>query len=136
MAIFSLTRKADYGLLMLSELARRGRGGLVSIKKLSDDKGLPKAFLAQIGQNLVKAGIIGSKEGRNGGYYLNYDPKEVEVKEALEAIEGEIGPVWCTTERGSCPIEERCEQKNFMNKLSMSMTELLSKYTLADLVAK
>lgn len=134
MAIFSLTRKADYGLLMLAELSRQGRGGLVSIKKLSDDKGLPKAFLAQIGQNLVKAGIIGSKEGRNGGYYLNYEPKDVEVREALEAIEGEIGPAWCTVERGSCPIEDRCEQKGFMSQLSTSMTNILSKYTLADLV--
>ena len=134
MAIFSLTRKADYGLQMLAVLASQGREGSVSVKKLSEDKGLPRAFLAQIGQNLVRAGIVGSKEGRNGGYFLVDEPKNIKVKSALEAIEGEVALTWCIAQTGSCPIEDRCEQKGFMQGLTRNMADLLNRYTLADLV--
>lgn len=134
MSIFSLTRKADYGLAMLSELAKKGKNGLVSVATLSVDRDLPKAFLAQIGQSLKQAGIVGSKEGRNGGYFLLYEPNEIEVKEALEAIEGEISPTVCTKTVGCCSLSSKCEHKDFMVELATKMQDVLSGYTLADLI--
>lgn len=134
MSIFNLTRKADYGLMMLSELAQKGEGGLVSIHKMSVDRGLPKPFLAQIGQSLAKAGIVGSKEGRNGGYFLKFSPKEVKIKTALEAIEGPVAPALCIHEKGACPLEDHCTQKTFMSVLTKDMHNLLNSYSLEDLV--
>ncbi len=134
MSIFSLTRKADYGLMMLTELAQKGKGGLVSIKKLSETRGLPRAFLAQIGQDLVRADIVGSKEGRNGGYFLKNEPENVDVRSALVAVGGGVEPTVCVTKKGDCPIETVCGQRHFMMGLTAEMEGLLSKYSLADLV--
>lgn len=127
--MFTLTKKADYGLSLLTVLAGRGRDGRISLKEMAD-LGMPRAFMAKIASSLVEAGILNSKEGKNGGYGLNYEPKEVQVREALEAVEGEVAPVICK----SCPMQGGCGQEDFMGNLTEEMNKLLEKYTLADLV--
>jgi Rrf2 family protein len=127
--MFTLTKKADYGLALLSILAEKGRNGRVSLKELSE-LGMPRAFMAKIAIALVEAGILNSKEGKGGGFALNYDPKEILVKEALEAIEGEVEPVCC----GGCPVDGECGQQDFMSRLTGDINKLLEKYTLEDLI--
>lgn len=127
--MFTLTKKADYGMAMLSILAQKGRSGRVSLKQLSD-MGMPRAFMGKIAGSLVEAGILNSKEGKGGGFSLNYDPKEIQIKEALEAIEGEVEPVTC----GGCPVDGGCGQQDFMSRLAGEIEDLLEKYTLEDLI--
>ena len=127
--MFALTKKSDYGLALLSTLALRGKGGRVSLSELSEI-GMPKAFMAKIAASLVEVGIINSKEGKGGGYALNYAPEEIRVKEALEAIEGEVTPTVC----GGCPVESDCSQQGFMDRLTTDINLVLEKYTLVDLI--
>ena len=129
--MFTLNKKADYGLSMLSILASLGKKGRVNLKELSD-MGMPRAFMSKIATSLVEAGILNSREGRGGGFGLNYNPKEIQIREALEAIEGEVELVVC---RG-CPVGKKCGQYNFMNKLTLDIEKILEKYTLADLINK
>jgi len=127
--MFTLTKKADYGLSMLSVLASRGRKGRVNLKELAE-MGMPRAFMSKIAASLVEAGILNSREGKGGGYGLNYEPKEIQVREALEAIEGEVEPVICS----ECPMKGGCGQISFMDKLTEDINKLLEKYTLKDLI--
>jgi Rrf2 family protein len=127
--MFTLTKKADYGLSMLSVLASRGRKGRVNLAELAD-LGMPRAFMSKIATSLVEAGILNSREGKGGGYGLNYKPKEIQVREALEAIEGEVEPVTCN----GCPMDGGCGQVGFMGKLTEDINKLLERYTLEDLV--
>ena len=127
--MFTLTKKADYGLSMLSVLAQRGRKGRVNLKELAV-MGMPRAFMSKIAASLVEAGILNSREGKGGGYGLNYEPKEIQIREALEAIEGEVEPVICE----GCPMEGGCSQMSFMDKLTEDINILLEKYTLKDLI--
>lgn len=133
MATFNLTKKADYGLSMLSLLAARGKGGRVSLTELAK-KGLPKAFMAQIANKMVQSGFLSSKEGRGGGYGLVADPKDISLKSIFEAIDGDLAPVSCVNKPGSCPIENHCWQKGFMLRFSYQMEKMMDKYTLADLI--
>ena len=127
--MFTLTKKADYGMALLSILAQKGRLERVSLAELSN-MGMPRAFMAKIAVSLVEAGILNSKEGKGGGFSLNYEPKEVQIKEALEAIEGEVEPVSCK----GCPVEGGCTQQSFMDRLTLDIENLLAKYTLDDLI--
>lgn len=127
--MFTLTKKADYGMALLSILAQKGRLGRVSLAELSE-MGMPRAFMGKIAGALVEAGILNSKEGKGGGFSLNYDPKEVQILEALEAIEGEVEPVSCD----GCPVEGGCGQQGFMDRLTSDINQMLAKYTLEDLI--
>ena len=133
MALFSLTKKSDYGLSFLAFLAQSGRGGRVNLTEL-EKRGLPRAFMSQIAGSLVDAGILNSKEGRGGGYALNYEPKDISIKETLEAIEGDVAPVACVSDPGSCPAEEVCGQKSFMGRFTTNIEQMLEKQSLADLI--
>lgn len=128
-SMFELTKKADYGMMLLATLAERGRGGRVSLTELAT-LGMPRAFVAKIATGLIEAGIINSREGKGGGYALNYDPNEIQLKEALEAIEGVVEPVKCE----GCPASGGCCQSGFMDRLTAEINGVLDKYTVADLV--
>lgn len=135
MALFDFTKKADYGLVMLSVLAGKGKNNTVSVRELVEDKKLPRAFTAQIGKNLVEAGVLGSREGRGGGYFLIKDPSEVNLRQALTAIEGEIAPTGCVGgSRKKCPLGGNCGHQSLMSRLGQQMAEVLESYSLADLI--
>jgi Rrf2 family protein len=127
--MFTLTKKADYGMALLSILAQKGRLGRVSLAELSK-MGMPRAFVAKIAGSLVEVGILNSKEGKGGGFSLNYEPGEIQIKEALEAIEGVVEPVDCV----GCPMGGSCGQQSFMDRLTLDIEKILAKYTLKDLI--
>lgn len=127
--MFTLTKKADYGMALLSVLAERGRSGRINLAEMQT-LGLPRAFMSKIAASLVEAGILNSKEGKGGGYGLNYEPNEIQLREALEAIEGEVEPVCCD----GCPADGGCGQQGFMDRLTGDINKILEKYTLEDLI--
>ncbi|MBI1872099.1 Rrf2 family transcriptional regulator [Candidatus Collierbacteria bacterium] len=132
--MFSLTRKSDYGLLMLSFLAIKGNGGRMSLTEMAQ-RGMPKAFMAQIANSLVRAGILRSKEGRGGGYSLGGEPKKIVLRQVLEAIEGDLAPVMCVLAVKRCPAESICGQRVVMHKVTNQIGEVLERYNLADFVS-
>lgn len=121
-------------MLILTSLSIRGKGEVVSLAQLAQERNLPRAFAAQISKKLVKGKLIGSKEGRGGGYYLLREPAKISLVEILRVIEGKLKTVLCTCEPGKCRAEAVCLQKNFMLRLSNEIEESLNRYTLADLV--
>ncbi len=135
MGTFNLTKKADYGLSMLSLLATRGKGGQVNLTELSK-KGLPKAFMAQIANQMVRAGFLTSKEGRGGGYILVGEPAEISLKSVMEAIDGDLALVTCVNKAGECPIEDHCWQKGFMLRFTHELGQMMERYTVADLIGR
>lgn len=133
MATFNLTKRADYGLSMLSLLAARGKGGRVSLTELAK-RGLPKAFMAQIANRMVRSGFLMSKEGRGGGYILTVEPKDIRLKGVLEAIDGDLAPVTCVNKPGQCLMEDNCSHKGFMLRFTYNLEKMIGKYTVADLI--
>lgn len=130
--MLKISRKADYGLLLLTILARAGVGKVVSLKEVSRSRRMPYKFLSQIAPMLVDAGILGSKEGVGGGYFLARDPKDVSVGETLEFLEGSVAPIACMREGCSC--EPYCVQKDVVMKMAKTLRETMRHYTLSDLV--
>lgn len=133
MSIFRLTKRADYALSILAYLANKKDKNLVTLTELAG-LGYPRAFTAQITKELVKKGVITSAEGRKGGYELVRPAGSVQIREALEAIEGNISPVSCL-DGGECLIKDCCQQRKFMSRFQKEMQNLLADYTIADLVS-
>lgn len=135
MALLSFTKKIDYGLLLLAELARFGKDKIVSTDLLVKNTDVPRAFAAQIGKDLVKAGVLGSKEGRGGGYFLTDEPKNISLLRAMEAVDGQVELVECVLHKdGKCPSGFKCDHRFFMRKLNKEVRSLFGGYNLADLI--
>lgn len=132
--VLKISRKGDYALLLLTSLAQAEEGKVVSLREIAKRRNMPYKFVSQIAPLLVEAGVLGSKEGVSGGYFLTRDPKEISVGEVLELVEGPVAPVACM--RKGCSCEPHCVQKSVMKRMAASLQESMQKYTLADLIGQ
>jgi len=73
--VLKLTKKADYGLMAMKHLAEHVQDGACSAKDVADAYAIPPEALAKILQRLVKAGLLKSLHGMNGGYTLARDAR-------------------------------------------------------------
>ena len=88
--MLSINSKSRYGLLATLSLAEHYGQGLLQIKDISNQKNIPLQYLGQIFNLLVKADIINSVRGKNGGYKLSRNPSVVTVLQIIEVLEGGI----------------------------------------------
>ncbi|MBN1263685.1 MAG: Rrf2 family transcriptional regulator [Candidatus Pacebacteria bacterium] len=134
--MFELTKKTEYGLQLMVYLARNFSQEPVSLKQIVKVKKLPYRFLSQTATDLKKAGLIKSKEGAGGGYFLSRKPKEITVAKILEVLEGPIGLVECLQKEASCPWSGMCGQRQMFFRLKGIVKKVMESHSLADLVGK
>jgi Rrf2 family protein len=129
--MLKLTKKADYGLMAMKHLAEQA--GSCSAKDVADAYGIPPEALAKILQRLVKAGLINSKHGSNGGYTLARDAAKISAFEVIRAIEGPLFITSCVTIRGECDQSDRCTVREPLRKVSESIEMVLRRITISEM---
>ena len=100
-----LTQKTRYSMLALTKLAKEYGKGTLMINQIAESEKIPKRFLESILLELKKNGYLGSKLGKNGGYYLIKKPEEVSLLEIIRLFEGTIAMLACTSEKYYQPCE-------------------------------
>jgi len=130
--MLKISREADLGLLLMVELSKFPAGKTIGLKTLAKEKGLPYRFLSKMAVKLKKAGLLKSREGREGGYRLARKAKEIKVGEVMRALEGPVAAVRCL-QGIKCEAEGFCQQKKLMSKLSKTMSDQLNKVSLEEL---
>ncbi|MHB1021320.1 MAG: RrF2 family transcriptional regulator [Acidobacteriaceae bacterium] len=137
-----LTKKADYGLMAVKFLAEQGDWSAdseahshpaFSAKDIAVAYHIPAQLLAKILQTLVKAGILVSHAGINGGYVLARDPHEISAFEVIRAIDGPLFITSCVTLHGNCDLTTSCTIKEPLSKVNDSIRDLLSSIHISDL---
>ncbi len=82
--MLKLTKKADYALIAMKHLAEHADEGACSAKDVADSYGIPLEALAKILQRLVKAGLLHSQHGMNGGYRLAREGRTISAFEVIQ----------------------------------------------------
>ena len=130
-----ISRTVEYGLTAAVHVAQNCKDGLVMSKKISAAYNLPTEYLLQVMQQLVRAGILTSKKGPNGGFNLARPAKEITMLEIVEAIDGPVIVAMNLAEdTGGKPFAKKIE-KVFLN-VSEAMKVSYAKISLADLAGK
>ena len=70
-------------------LASAPPGGLMSVRRIADEMGIPVRFLPQVMGDLARAGLVTSTTGRAGGYRLARPATDVSLLDVVEAVEGD-----------------------------------------------
>jgi len=133
-----LSKKTKYGLKALIFIARQDPSVPVLISDISDKEQIPKKFLEAILLDLKKFGILGSKKGKGGGYYLLKDPKTVSAATLIRVLDGPIAMLPCASHNfyekcDDCPQEETCSLNHFLITVRDNTLSLLQQKTLYDL---
>jgi Rrf2 family protein len=131
--MLKLTKKADYGLMAMKHLAEHEQAGACSAKDVAEAYGIPQEALAKILQRLVKAGLLHSQHGTNGGYTLARDARLISAFEVISAIEGPLFITSCVTVRGECGQSERCTIREPLRKVSNSIEEVLRRIMISEM---
>lgn len=136
-----LSKKTKYGLKALTFIARSESENPVQVSAIAKSEQIPQKFLESILLTLRKSGILGSKKGKHGGYYLRKLPSEVLMTEVMRVLEGPIAMVPCVSlnyyeKCDDCPDEATCSVNKLMIQVRDNTLEVFRNTTLADLSSK
>ena len=102
-----LSQKTRYALKALILLAESGCDEFcpMTILDLANRGQLPLKFLEAILLELKKQGVLQSKKGKGGGYFLGKSADKVMIGEVIRALEGPLALLPCVSIRSY----QRCE---------------------------
>lgn len=128
-----LSRASTYAFYGLGYIAGQPPGRLVPLSEIHARYGVPEKHLAKIFQQLVKAGLLTSARGVNGGFALTRPPEQVSPLEVIELIEGPVRESCCLLLDEACAAEGVCRINLVWRRAQHQMLTVLRQATLADM---
>ncbi|TLN25069.1 Rrf2 family transcriptional regulator [bacterium] len=135
-----LTTKSRYGVRAMFDIAYNAGGLPAQIKDISDRQRISPRYLEQIFQKLKKVGILGSKRGPRGGYYLKKPPEQISLYQIITATEGPIELVFCVGQdedgascASACEMKGECVASVLWKDIGDQIAEIFKKNTIKTL---
>jgi len=124
----------DYGLVLMTVMARDPVATVHTARDLALDSHLPLPTVSKVLKQLLQSGLLVSHRGLKGGYGLAKAPAEISVAEIVTALEGPIALTECSTDvTGMCDLEHSCPTKANQRIITQVMRGALEKVALSDL---
>ena len=130
-----LGKLTDYGLLLMSQMARSPRAEPHTARELAIKCHLPLPTVSKLLKLLLQAGLLASHRGMRGGYKLVREPRLTSLNEIISALEGPPALTECSTDiTGLCDLEPSCPIRDNQRIISQVIRGALEKVMLADLI--
>lgn len=130
-----LGKLTDYGLVLMSQMARQPLTQLHTARDLAVECHLPLPTVSKLLKRLLRGGLLASHRGIKGGYSIAREPHLISLAEIISALEGPLAFTECSTEiAGLCDLEPSCPIKNNQRIISQVLRGALEKVTLSDLI--
>lgn len=134
-----LSKRGEYGLRAMIFLARAtSEDKRVTIGDIAESENIPAKFLEQILLALKNSGLLQSKMGAGGGYYLAHPPEEITLGQIKRVLDGPIAPIRCVSQMAyepcGCPDEENCGLRLAMKDVRDAISIILDNTSLADVL--
>ncbi|MBI5374128.1 MAG: Rrf2 family transcriptional regulator [Candidatus Schekmanbacteria bacterium] len=136
-----ISKKAKYALKALVYMAKEYQKGPILISKVATEEKIPKKFLELILLTLKNNGILQSKKGKGGGYYLGRPPESITVGRVVRILDGPLALVPCVSETAyakcdECIDERTCGIRLVMKDVRDSIAHILDSTSIADMLEK
>jgi Rrf2 family protein len=136
-----LSKKSKYGLKALLVLGREAGRGPVLVSDIAQREAIPLKFLEAILLELKRHGIVESKKGKGGGYFLRRRPADITFGEVIRVLDGPLAAVSCVSQTAymtcaECIDEETCGVRLAMKEVRDATARILDHRTLADVNVK
>ncbi|WP_414833202.1 RrF2 family transcriptional regulator [Afifella sp. YEN Y35] len=134
-----ISQKAKYALRALLALAEM-ESDSISAGELAKGERIPRKFLEQILMELKRDGLIQSRRGVNGGYFLQRPADTITFGHVLRLFDGPIAPLPCLSRVAyrrcaDCKDEGACRVRRVFAHVANSARAVLDQTTLADAIA-
>jgi Rrf2 family protein len=139
-----LSKRGEYGLRAMIMLAGTPHENaplpVVQIREISEREKISPKFLEQILLTLKNAGMLHSKMGVGGGYYLARPPSEITLGQIFRVLDGPVAPIKCVSQMAyepcGCPDEATCGLRLVMGDVRNAIANILDNTSLADVSAR
>ncbi|HYZ85230.1 MAG TPA: Rrf2 family transcriptional regulator [Bryobacteraceae bacterium] len=133
----TLSKKCKYALQALYGLSAEYGKAPVLISTLSEKQRIPHKFLEVILWELKQRGLVESKKGKHGGYWLAKAPDTITIGSIIRMIDGPLAPLPCASETAyrqcdECNDVAKCGTRIVMREVRNAMAAILDHKTLAD----
>jgi Rrf2 family protein len=112
-----LTRKACYGLRAIHFMACQPADKYCSAEEIGRAQEIPEGFLAKVLNELVRAGLLLSRRGQEGGVRLARPASEITVFDVIRVLEGPLAISECLRAQPTCPWMETCRMRQVWKEL-------------------
>src|SRR6202167_4728896 len=130
-----LGKLTDYGLVLMTCIARDQGAPLRTARDLARESKLPLSTVSKLLKELLQSGLLLSHRGIKGGYILAREPRDISVLEIIAAMEGPMALTECSTDvTGLCNLEPCCPIKTNQKIINQAVQGVLDKITLSDLI--
>ena len=130
-----LSKKADYALIALSYMASPGQRQIITAREVAERHFIPVELLAKVLQRLVRAGVLTSIQGINGGYRLATAPRALSVAQVVEAIDGPLMLTACDDQSDSCDQFGKCSIRDPLHRIRERIVAELESCSIEELAA-
>ncbi|MDP1545205.1 MAG: Rrf2 family transcriptional regulator [Anaerolineales bacterium] len=139
-----LSKRGEYGLRAMIALAEPAENSsapqMMQIKEIALREQISAKFLEQILLALKNAGMLHSKMGVGGGYYLARSANEITLGQIFRVLDGPVAPVKCVSQMAyepcGCPDEETCGLRLVMGDVRNAVSDILDHTSLADVIKR
>lgn len=129
------TRAGDYGVRAMLHIGSLPDGAVALKDDVAQAQCIPPSFMAKILRRLVKAGVLRSARGVNGGFGLARPAAEISLLDIVEGIEGPIQLTDCAPDPENCTLSHDCPVSTVWLAVQLQMSALLRETTLEALLS-
>ena len=139
-----LSKRGEYGLRAMITLAepapKNDSPAMMQIKEISQREQISPKFLEQILLTLKNAGLLHSKMGIGGGYYLARPASEITLGQIFRVLDGPVAPIRCVSQMAyescGCPDEDTCGLRLVMGDVRNAIADILDNTSLASVTKR
>lgn len=129
--MLELTKKADYALRLMIEVAA-SEGGSLSTAEAAKRQEIPYQFLRKVAQELVAAGLLSGSRGVHGGLALALPAETISILEIVRAVD-EPAVSRCLIDPAACDRRSRCVIYPVWHRLQRELERAMEAVLLSDL---
>ncbi|CAM4145750.1 BadM/Rrf2 family transcriptional regulator [Vreelandella rituensis] len=130
--MLKLSRLTDYAAVVMAQIARYPHKPHAAAE-LAQAVTLPQPTVSKTLKMLVRAGLLVSQRGAQGGYCLARPASKITAADIIAAIEGPVAMTECSQAEGDCELAATCGVSDNWQRVSLAIRSLLDSVTLAHL---
>ena len=132
--MIKVSKLTDYGIGLMTCLARRKTTEPVTARELAQIMGLPLPTVSKLLKTLNGGDLLVSTRGAAGGYVLARPPLQISLVDMVEVLEGPMALTECSGASGCvCELEAACGLKANWNWINQQLLNTLQGITLQNM---
>ena len=132
-----LSQRTRYTIRALLHLADLYGEGPVQLTEIAQAQNIPPKFLTVMLSQMIREGLVASRRGREGGYWLAKPPAEISYGTIVRLTRGSLGLLPCASRLAHktcdhCISEDKCRLHRVMLMVRDETARILDGLSLAD----